>query len=66
MASDELDPRQIEAWRSMSGQKKYDVFRAHMRMVRRVKRAGLVAQHPEWSPERIERELALSFLYGRT
>lgn len=50
----------------MSGQKKYDVFRAHMRMVRRVKRAGLVAQHPEWSPERIERELALSFLYGRT
>ena len=48
----------------MTGQQKFDLFRAHMRMIRRVKRSAVRAAHPDWSDPQVNREMARLFLHG--
>jgi hypothetical protein len=64
--SDTPHPLQVKAWREMGGAGRSKLAADLRRDVRRWKRDALRAQHPDWSNERIERELAQIYLRGYT
>lgn len=64
--SDQPDAQQIEIWKNMSYQEKYDVFCSIQRQAREMKRAALRQQFPEDSEEEINRKLVKIFLHART
>ena len=57
---------QYEAWRRMTPDQKYGLFQQHMATVREVKRSGVRTQHPDWSAQEAEREVARLFLRARS
>ncbi len=67
MLSDEqASPEQIELFRAMSGEKRLQLAEQLYWSARRIKAAGLRAQHPDWSQEQVEAETRRIFLYART
>ncbi len=67
MLSDEqASPKQIEILRAMTGEKRLQLAEKLYWSARRMKIAGLRAQHPEWSQEQLEAETRRVFLYART
>lgn len=64
--SDRPHPLQIKAWREMGGAGRSELAAELRRKVRNWKRDALRAQHPEWSGEHLERELAGIYLRGNT
>lgn len=60
------DNIRIAAWRKMSPDEKYSLFRGLMRTVRALKQAGIRAAHPDWTDEQVEKETARIFLHARS
>ena len=59
-------PKQIEIIRTMSGERRWRLAEQLYWSARRMKSAGLRAQHPDWSKERLEAETRQIFLNART
>ena len=58
--------QQFEAWRKMTPTEKYRLFQNHMRMVRKVKTAGVRSLHPDWTESQIAQEVARIYVHART
>jgi phosphoenolpyruvate synthase/pyruvate phosphate dikinase len=65
MTEDKFDEQQIEGYRRMCGEERLEIAFRLSAFVRDVARAGIAYQHPEYSPEEIERELHRRISYGR-
>ena len=64
--ADAPHPVQVQAWRAM-GETGRSLLAADLRrQARGWKREALRAQHPDWTGERLERELARIYLRGNT
>lgn len=61
-----LHPLQAQRLRAMSPAEKWDVAKGLLRTARETRRAGLALRHPDWSPQRIEQELARELSRART
>ena len=57
-------PLQVQAWRRMGATGRSQMAADLRRQVRGWKTEALRAQHPEWSGERLRRELALIYRRG--
>jgi hypothetical protein len=67
MLSDEqLSAEQIKSLRALSGQQRLRLAEQLYWSARKMKSAGLRAQHPDWSEERISAEVRQIFLNART
>jgi hypothetical protein len=67
MLSDEqASPEQIAILRTMTGQRRLQLAEDLYWSARRLKMAGLRAQHPDWSQEQVETETRRIFLHART
>ena len=64
--SDALHPLQVKAWQAMSASGRSELAADLRRQARRWKRDALRAQHPAWTDERINQELARIYLRGST
>jgi hypothetical protein len=62
----DLTPEYVAALRRLTGPEKLQAASALYWSARKVKAAGLRDQHPEWSEERIQREVREIFLHART
>jgi hypothetical protein len=65
-ASDAPHPLQVKAWREMGGAGRSELAAELRRKARSWKRDALRAQHPAWTEQRVERELAAIYLRGHT
>ena len=59
-------PEQIEIYRAMSGQRRWQLSEQLYWLARKLKEAGLRHQHPEWSEEKIRIHVREIFLRART
>ena len=66
LADEQATPKQIEIFRAMPGEKRLRLAEELYWSARRMKIAGLRAQHPGWSEERLQSEVRRIFLNGRT
>ncbi|MFV0338944.1 MAG: hypothetical protein ACK5LK_11970 [Chthoniobacterales bacterium] len=66
MSNDSPSPEQIAIWKKMTPEQKVDVFSRLMHNVRSLKYAGVKYEHPDWSDEQVNKEVARYFLYART
>lgn len=57
---------QMEILRGMSGERRLRLAERLYWLARKVKMAGLRAQHPDWREERLQSELRRIFLHART
>lgn len=60
------DRRQLEIWKNMSYQQKYEVWQGMQNEARALKFAGLRYQFPDDSEEEINRKLAKAMLHARS
>lgn len=56
--------KDIEIFRNMSPADKLRLIASIHMQARKWKRAAFKAQHPEWTPEQIDRRVKEVFLYG--
>jgi hypothetical protein len=61
MAPDEGLRKQIELYRAMTPQQRLQISFELDELARQLARAGVHHQHPDWSAQRIEREVARRF-----
>jgi len=67
MLSDEqASPKQIEILRAMRGEQRLRLAEHLYWSARKLKVAGLRAQHPDWSEEQLNAEVRRIFLHART
>jgi hypothetical protein len=63
---EQASPRQIEILRGMTGEQRLRLAEQLYWSARKMKMAGLRAQHPEWTQERLEEETRRIFVNART
>ena len=61
-----MTSEQLDIYKRMSGEEKLAVALNLYHSARRLKRAAIESQHPEWSRQQIEKALKEAFLYART
>lgn len=66
LPDEEPTPEQIKIFRAMSGEERLRLAERLYWSARNMKKAGVRAQHPEWSEEQIEAEVRQIFLNART
>ena len=66
LADEQATPKQIEILRAMPGEKRLRLAEGLYWSARRMKIAGLRAQHPDWSDDRLQSEVRRIFLHART
>jgi len=66
LADEQATPKQIEILRAMPGEKRLRLAEGLYWSARRMKIAGLRAQHPDWSEERLQSEVRRIFLDARS
>jgi hypothetical protein len=59
-------PEQAAALRAMTGQQRLRLAERLYWSARRMKRAGLRSQHPDWPEQRLNDEVFLIFRHART
>jgi hypothetical protein len=59
-------PEQIEILRAKTPAERLDLALWLRNSALKLKRAGLVSLHPEWTEEQVERELYRVFLFARS
>lgn len=59
-------PVQVEAWKKMGASRRAELGAELRRKVRGWKKDALRTQHPDWTEEHLERELAQIYLRGNT
>lgn len=62
--SEPLHPVQIAAYRKMSAAEKFRALEGMYRFGVKLKIAQLRKKHPEWNPERLEREARRALMYA--
>ena len=60
----ELTPEYVLILRQMTGEQKLKTAFALYRSARQLKAAALKLQHPDWTPQQIERKVSEIFLHG--
>ena len=66
LPDEQASPDQITALRAISGEKKLRLAEQLYWAARKMKAAGLRAQHPEWTEVRVNEEVRQIFLHART
>ena len=66
MFDDGPSDKQIEIYKAMTPGRRLEVAGKMYRAAWEWKAAGLRSRHPDWSEERIQREVREIFLYART
>lgn len=61
-----ISPKQIAAFRAMSGARRLRLAEQLYWSARKIKTAGVRSQHPDWSPERVREEVRQLFSNART
>ena len=64
LVADAPHPLQVRAWRAMGASKRSELAADLRRQARGWKRSALRAQHPDWTDNQLERELAQIYLRG--
>ena len=59
-------PKQIEILRAMTGERRLQLAEQLYWSARRLKLAGLRAQHPDWTEEQLNAEVRRIFLHARS
>jgi len=65
LADEQATPEQIEILRAMPGERRLRLAEGLYWSARNIKMAGLRAQHPDWSEERLKSEVRRIFLHAR-
>jgi hypothetical protein len=66
LADEQPGPEQIAALRAMSGEQRLRVAEMLFWSARKMKTAGVKAQHPDWTEEQVKEEVRRIFLNART
>ena len=66
LPDEQLSVEQIKSLRALSGEQRLRLAKRLYWSARKMKTAGLRAQHPDWPEERISAEVRQIFLTGRT
>jgi len=66
LPDEQATPKQIEILRAMPGEQRLRLAEGLYWSARRMKIAGLRAQHPDWSDDRLQSEVRRIFLHART
>jgi hypothetical protein len=66
LPDEQASPKQIEILRAMPGERRLRLAERLYWSARKLKSAGLRAQHPDWSEERLSAEVRRIFLDART
>jgi hypothetical protein len=59
-------PKQLEILRGLSGQEKLRIAESLFWSARKIKAAGVRAQHPDWPEKQVEAEVTRIFSNART
>lgn len=62
LPDDAPDPEQIRRFAAMTPDERWAVAQSLYRTAREVKRAGVEAEHPDWSEEQVLEEVRRQFL----
>ncbi len=63
LADEQPGPEQIAAFKAMTGEQRFRVAEQLYWSARKMKAAGIRAQHPEWTEERVQEEMRRVFLH---
>ena len=66
LADEQPGPDQIAALKAMTGEQRLRVAESLYWTARKLKAAGVRAQHPEWPEERVQEEVRRIFLHAGT
>jgi hypothetical protein len=66
LPDEQASPEQIAIFRAMSGEQKLKLAEQLYWTARKLKAAGIRAQHPDWSEVQITEAVRQIFLHGRT
>ena len=66
LVDEQTTPQQIEIFRGMRGEQRLRLAEDLYWFARKMKLAGLRAQHPDWSEEQLASELRRIFLHARS
>ena len=66
LADEKSSPEQIEIFRAMTGERRLQLAEQLYWSARKLKLAGLRAQHPDWTEEQLNAEVRRIFLHART
>ena len=66
LPDEQASPKQIEFLRAMPGERRLRLAERLYWSARKLKEAGLRAQHPDWPEERLNTEVRRIFLDART
>jgi hypothetical protein len=66
LVDEQPSPEQVERLRAISGEKRLRLAERLYWSARKMKGAGLRAQHPDWPEERVSAEVKRIFRDGRT
>jgi Rv0078B-related antitoxin len=66
LPDEQASPEQIAALRAMTGQERLRLAQQLYWSARKMKTAGVRAQHPDWSDAQIEAEVVRIFTHART
>jgi len=66
LTDEQPSPKQIEILRAMSGERRLRLAEQLYWSARKLKIAGLRAQHPDWPDDRLNAEVRRIFLHART
>jgi hypothetical protein len=66
LPDEQTSPEQFEAFRRMTPERRLALAEQLYWSARRLKAAGLQAQHADWSEEQVAREVTRIFLHART
>jgi hypothetical protein len=66
LADEKCSPEQIQIFRAMTGEQRLRLAEQLYWSARKLKLAGLRAQHPEWTEEQLNAEVRRIFLHART
>jgi hypothetical protein len=66
LADEQTSPEQIKILRAMSGEQRLRLAERLYWSARKMKAAGLCAQHPDWSAEQVKDEVRRIFLHARS
>jgi hypothetical protein len=66
LADEKSSPEQIAIFRAMTGERRLQLAEQLYWTARKLKLAGLRAQHPDWTDEQLNAEVRRIFLHART
>ena len=66
LRDEQSSPEQVQIYRAMTGERRLQLAEQLYRTARKLKLAGLRAQHPDWTEEQVAAEARRIFLHAGT